>query len=59
MHSIIQDWNDEVNTQILKSLVPAMTPGYSKILVNDFVLPDQHAVWPQSKSCVHIPVIQD
>ena len=49
MHSIIQDWNDEVNTQILKALVPAMTKGYSKILVNDFVLPDQNAVWPQSE----------
>jgi hypothetical protein len=39
MHSIIQDWNDEVHTQILKSIVPAMEKGYSKILINDFVVP--------------------
>jgi hypothetical protein len=49
LHSIIQDWNDEVNTQILRSIVPAMKKGYSKILVNDFVVPDQGAIWPQSE----------
>jgi len=49
LHSIIQDWNDEVNTEILKAIVPAMTKGYSKILVNDFVVPDQGAHWVQSK----------
>ncbi|KAF2686283.1 O-methyltransferase [Lentithecium fluviatile CBS 122367] len=48
LHSIIQDWNDEVNTRILKSIVPAMKKGYSKILVNDFVVPNQGAVWPQT-----------
>ncbi|KAI4912278.1 hypothetical protein J4E85_011011 [Alternaria conjuncta] len=41
LHSIIQDWNDDVNSQILKAIVPAMTKGYSKVLVNDFVVPDQ------------------
>ena len=49
LHSIIQDWNDDVNTQILKAIVPAMTKGYSKVLVNDFVVPDQGAHWVQSK----------
>jgi hypothetical protein len=48
LHSIIQDWNDEVNTQILKSIVPAMTRGYSKVLVNDFVVPNQGAHWAQT-----------
>jgi hypothetical protein len=48
MHSIIQDWNDEVHTQILKSIVPAMEKGYSKILINDFVVPDQGAHWAQT-----------
>ena len=49
LHSIIQDWNDEVNTQILKAIVPAMKKGYSKVLVNDFVVPNQGAHWAQSK----------
>jgi hypothetical protein len=48
LHSIIQDWNDEVNTQILKAVVPAMQKGYSKILVNDFVVPNQGAHWAQT-----------
>jgi hypothetical protein len=48
LHSIIQDWNDEVNSQILKAIVPAMKKGYSKILVNDFVVPDQGAHWAQT-----------
>jgi hypothetical protein len=48
LHSIIQDWNDEVNTQILKAIVPAMKKGYSKILVNDFVVPNQGAHWAQT-----------
>jgi hypothetical protein len=47
LHSIIQDWNDEVNIQILKAIVPAMKKGYSKILVNDFVVPNQGAHWAQ------------
>ncbi|KAJ4374369.1 hypothetical protein N0V83_003110 [Neocucurbitaria cava] len=48
LHSIIQDWNDEVNTQILKAIVPAMKKGYSKVLVNDFVVPNQGAHWAQT-----------
>jgi hypothetical protein len=47
-HSIIQDWNDEVNTEILKAIVPAMEKGYSKILVNDFVVPNTSAHWAQT-----------
>jgi hypothetical protein len=50
LHSIIQDWNDEVNTEILKAIVPAMKKGYSKVLVNDFVVPNQGAHWAQSRS---------
>jgi hypothetical protein len=48
LHSIVQDWNDEVNTQILKSIVSAMKKGYSKVLVNDFVVPNQGAHWAQT-----------
>lgn len=48
LHSIIQDWNDTVATQILTSLLPALKRGYSKILINDFVLPNQGAHWLQT-----------
>ncbi|KAF1829030.1 O-methyltransferase [Decorospora gaudefroyi] len=48
LHSIIQDWNDEVNTKILKAIVPAMRKGYSKVLVNEFVVPNQGAHWAQT-----------
>ncbi|KAJ4294031.1 hypothetical protein N0V90_007720 [Kalmusia sp. IMI 367209] len=48
LHSIIQDWSDDVNMQILKAIVPAMKEGYSKVLVNDFVVPNQGAQWAQT-----------
>jgi hypothetical protein len=48
LHSIMQDWNDEVNTQILSAIVPAMKKGYSKVLVNDFVVPNVGAHWVQT-----------
>lgn len=48
LHSIIQDWSDKINTQILTSLVPALKRGYSKILINDFVVPNQGAHWSQT-----------
>ena len=37
-----------MNTQILKAIVPAMKKGYSKVLINDFVVPNQGAAWPQT-----------
>ncbi|KAK6845984.1 Demethylsterigmatocystin 6-O-methyltransferase [Apiospora arundinis] len=48
LHSIIQDWDDETNIRILKSLIPAMKEGYSKILINDYVVPNEGAHWLQT-----------
>ena len=48
LHSIIQDWNDEMNTQILKAIVPAMHKDYYKILINGFVVPTDGARWAQT-----------
>ncbi|KAJ5161243.1 hypothetical protein N7492_006635 [Penicillium capsulatum] len=45
LHSILHDWNDETCQKILSQLVPAMTPGYSKILINENVVPDTGAHW--------------
>lgn len=42
MHGVLHDWSDEPARRILEMLKPAMTPGYSKLLVHDHVLPDSH-----------------
>ena len=40
MRYIIHDHSDEIAKKILKNVADAMTPGYSKLLIFDFVLPD-------------------
>ncbi|KAI4112941.1 MAG: hypothetical protein LQ345_005985 [Seirophora villosa] len=40
MHGVLHDWSDEPARRILAMLKPAMTPGYSKLLVHDHVLPE-------------------
>lgn len=42
---ILHDWSDEKSLQILGHLKDAMTPGYSKILINECVLADKGASW--------------
>ena len=41
----MQDWSDAECAHILKQLVPALTKGYSKVLLNEFILPDKGAHW--------------
>ncbi|KAF6231715.1 hypothetical protein HO173_010017 [Letharia columbiana] len=38
--SICHDWSDDKCRELLSNTVAAMEPGYSKILINDWVLPD-------------------
>lgn len=45
MHSILHDWNDETCQKILRRLADAMAPGYSKLLINENVIPDTGAHW--------------
>lgn len=40
---ILHDWPDEACKRILTSLKPALVPGYSRILINEIVIPDQGA----------------
>ncbi|KAJ5614880.1 hypothetical protein N7528_008534 [Penicillium herquei] len=40
LHSVLHDWSDETCQLILRRLVDAMTPGYSKVLINENVVPD-------------------
>jgi O-methyltransferase domain len=41
----MQDWNDAECTHILRQLVPALEHSYSKVLLNEFILPDKGAHW--------------
>lgn len=46
LHSVLHDWDDASCLQILHNIVPAMTPGHSKLLINENVVPDFGAAWP-------------
>lgn len=45
MHSVLHDWPDEVALKILERVKEAMKPGYSKLLINENVLPPTGAQW--------------
>ncbi|KAL4982245.1 S-adenosyl-L-methionine-dependent methyltransferase [Aspergillus falconensis] len=45
LHSILHSWPDHLCHMILANLVAAMKPGYSKLLVNENVIPDMGAYW--------------
>ncbi|CZS78221.1 unnamed protein product [Fusarium graminearum] len=46
LHSILHDWGTEHGVEILKSLKPALTPGYSKVLINEIVLSEENPSLP-------------
>ncbi|RDW68675.1 hypothetical protein BP5796_09332 [Coleophoma crateriformis] len=43
LHSILHDWPDSKCLDILRNLKPALKKGYSKILINENVIPAQNA----------------
>ena len=45
MGSVLHDWTDEKCAEILANLKSAMTPKYSKLLINEFVIPETGAHW--------------
>ncbi|EFX00449.1 hydroxyindole O-methyltransferase [Grosmannia clavigera kw1407] len=45
MHSVLHDWPDEVCGKILGRIKEAMKPGYSRLLVNENVIPPVKASW--------------
>ncbi|KAF4972242.1 hypothetical protein FSARC_1139 [Fusarium sarcochroum] len=45
MHSVLHDWSDETCLKILKQVMAAMKPGYSKLLINENVVPNTGAQW--------------
>ncbi|KAK4033599.1 Demethylsterigmatocystin 6-O-methyltransferase [Parachaetomium inaequale] len=45
MHSVLHDWPDEVCGSILARVAKAMRPGYSRLLINENVIPGTGADW--------------
>lgn len=45
MHSCLHNWPDSKAHDILTSLKPGLTKGYSKLLINENVIPDKGAHW--------------
>lgn len=48
LHSVLHDWDDASCLKILRNIVPAMRTGYSKLLINENVVPDVGASWPMT-----------
>jgi hypothetical protein len=40
MHGILHNWNNDDTLTILIHIKNAITPGYSKLLVNDIIMPN-------------------
>lgn len=45
MHSVLHDWPDNMCHKIISNLLPALRPGYSKVLINENVIPNTGAYW--------------
>ena len=45
MRTVLHDWPDAKAKEILMKLKPGLTKGYSKLLINETVIPDQGAHW--------------
>jgi hypothetical protein len=43
MHAVLHDWSDETSVKILKQIGAVMKRGYSKVLINDIVIPSTGA----------------
>lgn len=43
LHSILHDWDDHHAQEILQHIRDAMLPGYSKLLINDVIMPTRRA----------------
>ncbi|KAJ5733504.1 hypothetical protein N7493_002290 [Penicillium malachiteum] len=43
IHAVLHDWPDEHARKILEMLRDALKPGYSHLLIHDYVVPDQSA----------------
>lgn len=46
LHSVLHDWGDDDCVKILEQLKPAIKSGYSKLLLNEIIVPSQNPTWP-------------
>ncbi|KAI1147630.1 putative hydroxyindole O-methyltransferase [Nemania diffusa] len=46
LHSVLHNWSDDDCIRILRQLRPTMKLGYSRLLINDIVMPRQNPTWP-------------
>lgn len=54
LHSIIHDWDDSDARKILRHIKDAMLPGYSKLLINDVLIPQREASRRDTSVDVHM-----
>ena len=45
LHSVLHNWDDASCLTILKNVASAMEKGYSKLLINELIVPDKGASW--------------
>lgn len=45
MHSVLHDWPNDVSAKIISRVKAAMKPGYSRLLINENVIPAEKAQW--------------
>ncbi|KAH8731888.1 S-adenosyl-L-methionine-dependent methyltransferase [Phaeosphaeriaceae sp. PMI808] len=55
LQHILHDFSsDDECRRILKNIVPAMTPGYSKLLIKELLIPDRNAPWALTSLDVNV-----
>lgn len=52
MHWILHDWPDEQARIILSNIVESMEPGYSRLIINEQIIPDRDCDLPTA--CISI-----
>ncbi|KAF2820202.1 S-adenosyl-L-methionine-dependent methyltransferase [Ophiobolus disseminans] len=55
LQHILHDYSsDDECRRILKNIIPAMTPGYSKLLIKELLIPDRNAPWALTSLDVNV-----
>ncbi|OAL03100.1 S-adenosyl-L-methionine-dependent methyltransferase [Phaeosphaeriaceae sp. SRC1lsM3a] len=55
LQHILHDFSsDDECRRILKNIIPAMTPGYSKLLIKELLIPDRNAPWALTSLDVNV-----
>ena len=49
LHFVLHDWSDALAAQILTHIAAAMAPGYLKLILSEFILPDTGAPFLASR----------